>query len=323
MTRDAGKRSLRRRLRGLSALAITALAGACSEVELEPAPPVVTCVAPVSAAAEETGTLELGRMVGGQFVAGESGQELELVTCPSHGWCAIAALRVTPVADLGPSLCATDMGGLAIPGADPYDNTAGVRMDRASDGTYVAPVALLVAPVRHAGDSQFWSELGKPTTLSIGIDAYSSNRVLRLTGGPWQVRFVNREGFLATGSGPSDAGVAPESAVSPAFGLWAGVPGTTSVIGHPGATTAVTIQLTGQRAGLPVNFEAGPLPSGVTFTFSRTSIPATATDDEAFETLATLGVDPSVPVGTEFSLQVKATAGSYSANTIVGVNVWP
>jgi hypothetical protein len=318
---DAGyPGNIRARIRSSLSIALLALAAGCSHPAVEPVPAYETCELDAKVGLNGTDvTEELGQVKGGAFVAAVAGEDAEIAPWPegvTGRWYTSAAVRLTLPQDGGPSVCAKIWGSLI---AD-----RGVLMTRQAEGSYVAPAVPLDTGLRNTSD--FWGALGQERPISASADTVVGGQVFRGHQAPLALVLVNEQGFLSERppAGPAGGAGTGGGGGMPLFGIWVGVPGTTSIALTPGGSVTVRVQLTGQRAGHTVHLAVtSTLPPGVQLQFVRTDIPAEATDDEAFETIGFMLADASVPVGTRFDLKVTATAGTYTTSAITEVNVFP
>jgi hypothetical protein len=293
-------------------LALSVEIGACSEPVVEALPAYATCTPDPRAfvGSASNASLEIGRVGAGGFVAAQAGDPIEIAPWPeTHegSWCALAALRLTAPSATEATLCVRVLGS-AIERRT--DGDRGVLMTRGSDGAYVAPVVPLSVPLRNTDFATFFEKLGKPVRFDVAADTISAGALVSGQAAPIDLTIVNRVGFLATAP-PGSGSVTPgDAGVTPAIDLYVGQPGVTVMSVPRGGSAAITVNVSGRRAGLAVHLALGsPLPSGVQLTLSRYDIPATATDAEAYETAGTLTADATVAVGARFDVVVEASAG--------------
>jgi hypothetical protein len=298
-------------------------AGACSAPQLEAVPAFAQCE-PESLLPGAPTTLELGHMSGGAFVPATAGDEIEIAPwAESARWYAMVAARLTLPLDGGPSVCARILPSLTW---DRLHGPTGIVMSRdaSGPGVYVAPAVPIDVPLQLS--SQLWAALGKPRTFSAFADASAGGQRFSGESQPVDLVPVNRVGFLSLsppGRPDSGADGAPGMG-TPVFALRVGVPGATSILAPQGRATEVHLEVTGQRAGWPVELSLlSVLPAGVELGLSRTTIPANASDADAAVTTALLQVPTTVAVGTQFDLRVLATAGSVSVTDVTSVTIVP
>lgn len=308
-------------LRTITLSLLLVLAGCEATAVLEPVPAFETCAFDSSIfernPAERTVSFELGQVVDGGFVPFVDGDEIEMAPVPQDTtrlWYGMAAARVTPMEDLGETVCARLDQAILMSRQE--EKPSGVLLRRVGDGTWVsAPVPFFLG-TRRATESGFSVE--DRTPVKFGPEAGfvpGGGGILRLWQDAVTLKPVNHVGFLSSPAVLPDAGPAP--VVNFAVQLQAMPLGL-----RPGEAANVELRLEGERLGQQVDLTIGALPAGVELALQRTAIPAGATAAEALLTSGRLLVQPGANPGP-FTLEVSARVASYTSSGSVELQVLP